>query len=122
MTETDDATAGVRGRPPTATPPPFALAPPLPPLLAAAAIAAAFAVAFLPQHIRFSISEDGFVGSLLLTSLAFALIHGFLRDRARAVRWLLLLALPAVLYPGYLLRPLNILFIGLYAAAIVALY
>jgi len=78
---------------------------------ARAGLAAAFAVAFLPQHIRFSISEDGFVGSLLLTSLAFALIHGFLRDRARAVRWLLLLALPAVLYPGYLLRPLNILFI-----------
>jgi hypothetical protein len=89
---------------------------------ARAGLAAAFAVAFLPQHIRFSISEDGFVGSLLLTSLAFAMIHGFLRDRARPVRWLLLLALPAVLYPGYLLRPLNILFLVVYAAAIVALH
>jgi len=89
---------------------------------ARAGLAAAFAVAFLPQHIRFSISEDGFVGSLLLTSLAFALIHGFLRDRSRVLRWLLLLALPAVLYPGYLLRPLNILFIVVYAAAIVALH
>ncbi len=51
---------------------------------ARAGLAAAFAVAFLPQHIRFSISEDGFVGSLLLTSLAFALIHGSsARPRAR---------------------------------------
>lgn len=89
---------------------------------ARAGLAAAFAVAFLPQHIRFSISEDGFVGSLLLTSLAFAMIHGFLRDRARGVRWLLLLALPAVLYPGYLLRPLNILFIVVYTAAILLLH
>jgi hypothetical protein len=89
---------------------------------ARAGLAAAFAVAFLPQHIRFSISEDGFVGSLLLTSLAFALIHGFLRDRSRAVRWVLLLVLPAVLYPGYLLRPLNILFIVVYAAAILVLH
>jgi hypothetical protein len=89
---------------------------------ARAGLAAAFAVAFLPQHVRFSISEDGFVGSLLLTSLAFAMIHGFLRDRLRVVRWLLLLLLPAVLYPGYLLRPLNILFIVVYSTAIVALH
>lgn len=87
-----------------------------------AGFAAAFAIAFLPQHIRFSIAEDGFVGSLVLTSLAFALIHGFLRDESRIVRWLLLAALPSVLYPGYLLRPLNILFVVVYAAAILSLH
>lgn len=85
-------------------------------------LAAAFALAFLPQHIRFSRSEDGFVASLVLTSLAFALIHAFLRDRSRLVRWCALLTLPFVLYPGYLLRPLNILFIVVYAAAIVGLH
>lgn len=87
-----------------------------------AGLAAAFALAFLPQHIRYSIAEDGFVGSLVLTSLAFALLHGALRDPSRAVRWLLLFALPWVLYPGYLLRPLNILFVVVYAAAILVLH
>jgi len=89
---------------------------------ARAGLAASFAIAFLPQHVRYSISEDGFVGSLVLTSLAFALIHGALRDESRIVRWLLLLALPWVLYPGYLLRPLNILFVVVYAAAILFLH
>ena len=89
---------------------------------ARAGLAASFAIAFLPQHVRYSISEDGFVGSLVLTSLAFALIHGALRDESKIVRWLLLLALPWVLYPGYLLRPLNILFIVVYTAAILFLH
>jgi hypothetical protein len=87
-----------------------------------AGFAAAFAVAFLPQHIRFSRCEDGFVASLVLTSLAFALIHGWLRDPSRVVRWALLAVLPLALYPGYLLRPLNILFAVVYAAAILALH
>ncbi len=89
---------------------------------ARAGLVAAFVVAFLPQHIRFSRCEDGFVASLVLTSLAFALIHGWLRDGSRVVRWLLILALPLVLYPGYLLRPLNLLFVVVYAIAIVALH
>ncbi len=89
---------------------------------ARAGLAAAFAIAFLPQHVRFSRCEDGFVASLVLTSLAFALIHGWLRDPSRVIRGLLLSALPFVLYPGYLLRPLNILFVAVYAAAIVALH
>lgn len=87
-----------------------------------AGLAAALAIAFLPQHVRYSLSEDGFVASLVLTSLAFALIHGWLRDPSPLVRWLLLLALPVVLYPGYLLRPLNILFVLVYAGAILALH
>lgn len=85
-------------------------------------LAAAFAIAFLPQHIRFSRCEDGFIGSLVLTSLAFALIHGWLRDRSRVARAIYIIVLPFVLYPGYLLRPLNILFIVVYAAALVALH
>ncbi|MFK7989602.1 MAG: hypothetical protein AB8I08_26530 [Sandaracinaceae bacterium] len=87
-----------------------------------AGLGAAFAIAFLPQHIRYSRCEDGFVASLVLTSLAFALIHGFLRDPSRKVRWFLLAALPVVLYPGYLLRPLNILFVVVYVAAILVLH
>lgn len=85
-------------------------------------LAAAFALAFLPQHVRFSLCEDGFVASLVLTSLAFALIHGWMRDPSPAVRWLLLAALPFVLYPGYLLRPLNLAFVVVYGAAILALH
>jgi hypothetical protein len=83
---------------------------------------AAAALAFLPQHVRFSFCEDGFVASLVLTSLAFATIHGFMRERSAWVRWLLFVTLPFVLYPGYLLRPLNILFIVVYVAAIVLLH
>lgn len=89
---------------------------------ARAGLAASFALAFLPQHIRFSRCEDGFVASLVLTSLAFALIHGWLRDPSRLVRWALLLLLPLILYPGYLLRPLNILFVVVYLAAILTLH
>lgn len=87
-----------------------------------AGLAASFALAFLPQHIRFSRCEDGFVASLVLTSLAFALIHGWLRDPSRRVRWALLTVLPLILYPGYLLRPLNLLFVPVYLAAVVALH
>lgn len=89
---------------------------------ARAGLLAAAAIALLPQHIRFSHCEDGFVGSLVLTSLAFALIHGWLRDPSRVVRGLCLFALPWVLYPGYLLRPLNILFIVVYLAALAFLH
>jgi hypothetical protein len=85
-------------------------------------LAAAFAVAFLPQHIRYSLCEDGFVASLVLTSLAFALLHAWLRDPSPVVRGLVICALPFVLYPGYLLRPLNILFIVVYTLAIVGLH
>ncbi len=87
-----------------------------------AGLVAAFAIAFLPQHIRYSRCEDGFVASLVLTSLAFALIHGWLRDPSRRVRWLMLFALPWTLYPGYLLRPLNILFVVVYVGAILFLH
>lgn len=87
-----------------------------------AGIAASFALGLLPQHIRFSRCEDAFVPSLVLTSLAFALIHAWLRDPSKVVRGLALAALPFVLYPGYLLRPLNMLFIGVYFAAIALLH
>lgn len=87
-----------------------------------AGMAASFALAFLPQHIRFSRCEDAFVPSLVFTSLAFALIHAWLRDSSKLVRGLALGALPFVLYPGYLLRPLNMLFIGVYFAAIALLH
>jgi hypothetical protein len=89
---------------------------------ARAGLAAAAAIALLPQHIRFSRCEDGFVGSLVLTSLAFALIHGWLRDPSPRVRAACLGALPFVLYPGYLLRPLNILFLAVYSVALLFLH
>lgn len=87
-----------------------------------AGIAASFVLAFLPQHIRFSRCEDAFVPSLVLTSLAFALIHAWLRDPSKIVRALVLVAMPFVLYPGYLLRPLNMIFVGVYLAAITLLH
>lgn len=87
-----------------------------------AGIAASFALAFLPQHIRFSRSEDAFVPSLVLTSLAFALIHAWLRDPSKAVRTLALAIMPLVLFLGYLLRPLNILFVAVYCVAMVLLH
>lgn len=87
-----------------------------------AGLIAAALVAFSPHHIRYSHSEDAFVPSLVLTSLAFALIHTFLRDPARLWRWIALGALPFVLWQGYLLRPLNILFVGVYLGAIVLLH
>ena len=87
-----------------------------------AGMAAAFALALLPQHIRFSRCEDAFVPSLVLTSLAFALVHAWLRDPSKIVRVLALCAMPLVLYPAYLLRPLNMLFVGVYLAAIAFLH
>jgi hypothetical protein len=87
-----------------------------------AGMAAAFILAFLPQHIRFSRCEDAFVPSLVLTSLAFALIHAWLRDPSKIVRILALVVMPLVLYLGYLLRPLNILFVIVYCVAMVLLH
>lgn len=89
---------------------------------ARAGLVASALVAVLPQHIRYARAEDGFVASLVLTSLGFALLHGLLRDRARAVRVAYALALPVVLLPAYLLRPLNILFIVVYAGAVLAVH
>jgi len=83
---------------------------------------AAAAVALSPHHILFSRCEDAFVPSLVLTSTAFALLHTFLRDRARAVRVLALVALPFVLWPAYLLRPLNILFVPIFVFAAAMLH
>lgn len=83
---------------------------------------AAVPIAFLPQHIRFSRCEDGFIPSLVLTSLALALIHGWLREPSRWVRWLCLGVLPFILYPGLLLRPLNLLFVAVYVAAVLLLH
>ncbi len=83
---------------------------------------AAFAVAFLPQHIRFSRAEDAFIPSLVLTSLAFAAIHAWLRDPSRPVRVAALLSLPLSLYMGYQLRPLNLAFLLVYLVAILVLH
>lgn len=77
----------------------------------------AFAVALSPHHIRFSRCEDAFVPSIVLTSTAFALLHTLLRDRSRSFRVVAGLLLPLVLWPAYLLRPLNILFLGIYLFA-----
>lgn len=87
-----------------------------------AGLAAAFAIALLPQHIRFSRSEDAFVPSLVLTSLAFALLHAWLRDPSKIVRFLALFIMPGVLFLGYLLRPLNILFVVVYCVALALLH
>ncbi|TKC92987.1 hypothetical protein [Polyangium fumosum] len=87
-----------------------------------AGLFAAYAVALLPQHIRFSRCEDAFVPSLVITSLSFALIHAWLRDPSRVFRIVAIACLPAALYTGYLLRPLNILFIVVYMAAVVSLH
>ena len=87
-----------------------------------AGLFAAFAVALLPQHIRFSRCEDAFIPSLVITSLSFALIHAWLRDPSRVFRIVAIACLPAALYTGYLLRPLNILFIVVYMAAVVSLH
>lgn len=87
-----------------------------------AGLAAATIVAFSPHHIRFSRCEDAFIPSLVLTSLAFALIHTFMRDGSRLWRWIALSALPFALWAGYLLRPLNILFVVVYLAAVLLLH
>ncbi len=77
----------------------------------------AFAVAFSPHHIRFSRCEDPFVPSIVLTSTAFALLHTLLRDPSRTFRVVAGVLLPIVLWPAYLLRPLNILFVGIHLFA-----
>lgn len=87
-----------------------------------AGVFASLMVAVSPHHLRFSRCEDAFIPSLVLTSLAFALLHTWLRDRSARWRALALAALPCVLLPAYLLRPLNILFIVVYLIAALALH
>ncbi len=73
-------------------------------------------VAALPLHIRFSHSEVAFAPSIALSSLAFALAHGALKERARAWRWFAWIALPPLAFLAYSARPLNILFAPLLIA------
>ena len=89
---------------------------------AQAGLLASGLVAFSPHHIRYSHCEDAFVPSLVLTSLAFALIHTYMRDPSRVWRWFALCVLPIALWQGFLLRPLNILFVGVYLGAIILLH
>lgn len=83
---------------------------------------AAFLLAALPQHIRYSQCEDAFVPSMLISSLSFALLHAWLRDRSTAVRCIAMCTLPVTLYMGYLIRPLNPIFFVLYTVAIFYLH
>lgn len=85
-------------------------------------LCAAFFIAILPQHLRFSRAEDAFIPSLVLTSIAFAAIHAWLRDPSRIVRLIAFVILPPLLYMGYQLRPLNLAFTAVYLAAILLLH
>ncbi len=87
----------------------------------AGALAAAM-VALLPHHLRFSRCEDGFIPSLLFSSLSFSLLHTWLREPSRALRWTALLVWPPVLYAAYLARPLNLIYVLVYLGAVLGLH
>lgn len=81
------------------------------------ALAAAFLLAILPLHLRFSLSEVAFVPSLVLSSTLFALAHTATKDPNRLVRLFALAGVPALSALVIYARPLNFLFIGLLAVA-----
>ncbi len=75
------------------------------------ALLAAFLVAVLPMHIRFSRSEVAFMTSLVLSSVSLALTHVALRDESRLWRGVALVAAIPIIWAIMFVRPLNVLFV-----------
>ena len=85
------------------------------------ALYAALIVAALPMHVRFSFSEVAFIPSIVFSSTLFALGHTALKDPARPARvsaWLLLGPVTAGVMVA---RPLNALFLLLFAGLLLGL-
>ena len=77
---------------------------------------AAVLIAIMPLHLRFSHSDTGFISSITVSSMVFALLYVVLRTPSRVRGWsaIILLALPILLL--YQLRPLNILYFPMLVA------
>lgn len=80
---------------------------------------AAFIVAALPLHVRFSHSEVAFIPSIVLSCALFASAHLALRDTRRFFRFTALLACAPLAAAVMLARPLNLIFLPLFAVAVV---
>jgi len=83
------------------------------------ALVAAFGLAFLPMHIRFSLSETEFMPSIVVSAIAFALTHVAMSDPKVWARWLATALLLWIVPVMVTLRPLNVLFLPLLAWVIV---
>lgn len=79
-------------------------------------LAAALIVAVLPHHLRFSHSDTAFVCSIAMSCLCDVLVHTACDDPRRAWRVTALLALGPLTFAMLLMRPLNVLFLPLFAA------
>lgn len=83
-----------------------------------AALVSAGLVAVLPLHIRFSYGDVSSIPSLTLAALVFAMVQAAAREPGRGWPAAMLLLLPVVLVPTFLLRPLNILYAPLSLAMV----
>jgi hypothetical protein len=83
-----------------------------------AAVVCAGIVAVLPLHIRFSHGDVSSIPSLTIAALAFAMVQAAARERSPAWPIAMLVLLPVVVLPTFLLRPLNILYAPLLLAMV----
>ena len=85
---------------------------------ARAALAAAFFIALLPLHVRFSRSDVQFIFSLVTSSMTFVVLDGALSDTSERWRRLCFALLPLLCGATYFARPENISFAVLDAGAL----
>ena len=77
------------------------------------ALIAAAVVACLPTHIRFSHSEVAFIPSIAISSTTFFVLHVAMKDDAKRMRRVAMVALPFLSAATFMARPLNQLFLPL---------
>ncbi|MEM7155598.1 MAG: hypothetical protein AAF799_22300 [Myxococcota bacterium] len=77
------------------------------------ALGAAFILAALPLHIRFSQTDTAFIPSITTTALVFVLIHIVTREKQDWARMSALVLLPGAMTMMFEIRPLNIMYMPL---------
>lgn len=79
-----------------------------------AGLLAAFIIAILPTHIRFSFSEVSFIPSLCISAATFAVLHSALKDKSVFLRSVSTILLVPMSFAVVQTRPLNVLFLPLF--------
>lgn len=78
-----------------------------------AALIAAGIIAFLPMHVRFSYTDVSYIPSVTLSAMLFTLTYVATREPSKWLGWFAALVIGFPLALVFLLRPLNIMHVGL---------
>lgn len=78
-----------------------------------AALIAAGIMAFLPMHVRFSYTDVAYIPSITLSAMLFTLTYVATREPSKWLGWFAALVIGFPLALVFLLRPLNIMHVGL---------